>query len=98
MNRCAHADWEAADRALNAEYKRARAFLKRIERDLPTDMRGGADSLRDAQRAWITFRDKACAAEAALFRGGSMEPFLYASCRARLTRQRTQDLGYISAQ
>lgn len=96
MNRCAHEDWQRADHALNAEYRRARAFLQQIERDLPPDLRTGANDLRDAQRAWVTFRDKACLAEASLFKGGTMEPFLHYSCMARLTRQRTDDLGFIA--
>ena len=92
MNRCAYDDWVAADGELNAAYKKARAFLQDLDADLPAEQRGAADALRDAQRAWITYRDKACEAEAALFRGGTMEPFLYNSCRADLTRRRTKDL------
>ena len=48
--------------------------------------------LRDAQRAWITYRDLACAAESTLVRGGSMEPLMYYSCLERETRSRTESL------
>lgn len=96
MNQCAHLDWQAADGDLNAEYKRARATMRRIDGDLPQNLAGAEATLRDAQRAWITFRDAACAAEGFLFRGGSMEPFMVSSCLATLTRQRTQALKSLS--
>ena len=53
-----------------------------------------SEMLRDAQRAWIPFRDKACAAESNLARGGTMQSMLVSSCMERLTRQRTEDLRY----
>jgi uncharacterized protein YecT (DUF1311 family) len=40
----------------------------------------------------VTFRDKACEAEGAQYRGGSIEPMIVAGCLARLTRQRGEDL------
>ena len=52
--------------------------------------------LRDAQRAWIPFRDKACAAESNLARGGTMQSMLALNCMERLTRQRTEDLRYFA--
>lgn len=48
--------------------------------------------LRDAQRAWIAFRDAACVAEAAVHEGGSMQPMVEVQCLDRLTRARAQDL------
>lgn len=97
MNYCAHQDWKAADAQLNTVYKQARAAMKRIDADLPDTLKGGAIALRDAQRAWITYRDKACAAEGFLFRGGTMEPFIVSSCMADLTRRRTEALQELAA-
>jgi uncharacterized protein YecT (DUF1311 family) len=48
--------------------------------------------LRDAQRAWIPFRDAACAAEAQIARGGTAMGFVTLLCLDRLTRARTEDL------
>lgn len=92
MNRCAWLEFETADRALNVAYKKARAFLRQMDADLPAELRGGAMALRDAQRAWISFRDKACEADGFLFRGGTMEPLIVATCKTRLTKRRTGDL------
>jgi uncharacterized protein YecT (DUF1311 family) len=98
LNQCAFADWEAADGDLNAAYKRALALLKAWDADLPPDEQGGAKALKDAQRAWITFRDKACEAEGYAMKGGSAEPLLVYGCMRQLTDERTNHLtGMVEA-
>lgn len=95
---CAEQDWMTADAALNAAYGEAKALMRQIDADLPKAERGAEAYLRDAQRAWIGFRDAACAAEGYVMHGGSGEPMLIYACRARLTEQRTQDLQLLTAQ
>ena len=52
--------------------------------------------LRQAQRAWLTFRDAQCTYEGyGEARGGSMEPMVYSGCRARLTRERIAQLAAV---
>lgn len=92
INQCVAADWEAADAELNRAYKAARARAAEIDSSLDAHQRGAADSLKAAQRAWITFRDAACATEGFVMRGGSAEPMLVYGCMASLTRSRTRDL------
>jgi len=92
MTFCAEKDWQGADAELNAAYKTAMADMKETDSYLPDDLKGAADALRDAQRAWIPYRDKACASYGYLARGGSMEPQLIYICRAELTRQRIKEL------
>jgi len=92
MNQCANMDFQAADAELNAVYKKAMAKMRETDSYLPDDLKGAADTLRDAQRAWIPYRDKACEAYGFLARGGSMEPMLYSSCLADLTNQRVKEL------
>lgn len=92
LNACAHADWKAADAALNLAYQDAMALLEEWDAALPSDEQGGAKALREAQRAWITFRDKACAAEGHAMRGGSAEPLLVYGCMRLLTLERTGHL------
>lgn len=85
LNDCAAREFEAADRALNGAYAEAVAGARRA----------GArqeDLLRQAQRAWIAFRDAACAADASLFDGGSAQPMVESGCLARLTEARAADL------
>lgn len=92
MNLCAEQDYRAADAELNAVYRKAMAAMKQIDGDLDQDLKGAVDALRDAQRAWVPYRNKACAAEGYLARGGTMEPMLVSGCLERLTRQRIGDL------
>lgn len=92
INACAKLDWQAEDRRLNKAYAQARTAMQQIDADLPNDPAGAANTLRDAQRAWIKFRDAACAAEGFLARGGSMEPMFVWTCMATLTRRRSEDL------
>ena len=78
MTYCAEQDWQAADAELNAAYGRAMAAMKQMDEDLADSpaLAGAAKALRDAQRAWIPYRDAACAAYGFQARGGSMEPML----------------------
>ncbi len=92
LNQCAYANWEAADAELNAVYKVAIAMLEQWDADLPADEKGGAKALREAQRAWITFRDKTCEAEGYAMKGGSAEPLLVYGCMRVVTKERTAHL------
>ncbi len=95
LNFCAERNFQAADDDLNLAYKMAREMMRRIDADLPATQRGAEVALRDGQRAWITFRDQACLAEAYIWAGGSGQPLAYSGCKARLTRQRAVDLWEI---
>ncbi|CUH65227.1 hypothetical protein TG4357_01741 [Thalassovita gelatinovora] len=92
MNQCAYQMWQYADEDLNLAYQLARDVMRTTDSYLPENLKGAEAALRDAQRAWIPFRDKACEAEGFAFRGGSMEPLMVLSCKERLTRQRTEEL------
>jgi uncharacterized protein YecT (DUF1311 family) len=98
MNACAALDFERADAELNAEYRAAIADARRTDRSpdngrAPGDDRPGEEAtLREAQRAWVVFRDATCRLEGYGERGGSIEPMVYDGCRARLTRERTAQL------
>lgn len=88
LNQCAYEEWQTADAELNSAYKRVMAMLKDQDSQLYADLRGGPEALRDAQRAWITFRDKTCEAEGFQMRGGTAEPMVVAFCLTRVTRER----------
>ncbi|MBL9055445.1 MAG: DUF1311 domain-containing protein [Rhodobacteraceae bacterium] len=95
MNFCAEQDYLEADAALNDAYKRARAAMKALDADLPAGDQGAEAALLAAQRAWLPYRDAACASEGWMMHGGSAEPLVVYGCLATLTRQRTQDLLYL---
>ncbi|MBX3561107.1 MAG: DUF1311 domain-containing protein [Sphingomonas sp.] len=94
MNRCAALEFAASDAQLNAAWPGVLAYARAQDQaNRTTDNRQGAAArLLQAQRAWITFRDAHCTVESYQARGGSMEPLLYNTCRAHLTRQRVAQL------
>lgn len=98
LNACIYAEFEAADAALNEVWPQAMALMKEIDADLPKAEQGAADQLRESQRAWITFRDANCAAEAYMMQGGSAQPMVLYGCMARLTEARTADLELLTTQ
>lgn len=83
MNACAAEEYRAADATLNAVWPGAVSWARGA---------GLEEELRTAQRAWIAFRDAACAVEAGAWAGGTMEPYANAACMTRLTVARTMDL------
>jgi uncharacterized protein YecT (DUF1311 family) len=89
MNDCAAETLAYADEELNAVWDSAISYAEGA---------GVDDMLRDAQRLWIGYRDAACAAEAALYEGGSIAPLIYAECLTRLTVARTDDLLFFAAE
>jgi uncharacterized protein YecT (DUF1311 family) len=96
MNLCAYQAYQAADGDLNVDYKRAMAYLKQADLDyLPEGAVPGVIMLRDAQRAWIKFRDKNCEVETLAFRGGTIVPLIRATCLEEMTRARSEQLRRI---
>jgi len=93
LNACAYQDWQVADADLNTAYQKAMDLLQDWDANLPAAEQGGAQALKEAQRAWITFRDKACEAEGYAFKGGSAEPLLVYGCMRKLTLERTAHLS-----
>jgi uncharacterized protein YecT (DUF1311 family) len=87
MNFCAAERYKHADESLNQLYRRKLSELM----DAPTQAR-----FRDAQRAWIVFRDKACLYEAGPYDANGGGRTIWAlqdfTCRERLTKQRIDDL------
>lgn len=92
MALCIQAEHRYWDEALNREYQAARAELARSDAADRPEYAHRADNLRDAQRAWIAFRDAQCALDYSLPGGGSMRLLNGASCQARRTFDRLRDL------
>lgn len=99
MNQCAWRDFRIADDELNAQWKITAAAMKERDAEWATfkeanDTRlGWFDSLLEAQRAWLRYRDAHCGMDRyAPISWGSMEPMLVAFCMRGLTQDRTQQL------
>lgn len=76
---CFDQAYSRADAELNTVYRRIMAVLSD----------DGKAKLKNAQRAWILYRDAACAAEAAPYQGGSAFGVARLACLEAATRQRT---------
>ncbi|MES0884827.1 lysozyme inhibitor LprI family protein [Roseibium sp. SCP14] len=96
ITQCAYQEWQATDAELNTVYKSAMTNMRALDSDLSEHLKGAADALQDAQRAWLPYRDKACQSYGFLARGGTMEPMLVNICLAQLTRQRVKELKEIA--
>lgn len=98
MNWCAGQDYDAADAAMNAQWRITREAMKARDADFAAyrseqDQRPGwFASLLEAQRGWIRYRDAHCALEGYEARGGSLEPLLVLTCKTQATRLRTEQL------
>ncbi|NCP13911.1 MAG: DUF1311 domain-containing protein [Sphingomonadales bacterium] len=99
MNWCAGQDYAAADAELNAQWTVTATTMKARDADFAErgdgafDVREGYfESLLEAQRGWLRYRDAHCRVDGYTARGGSMEPLLALSCKARLTRLRVAEL------
>ncbi|MHC5655479.1 lysozyme inhibitor LprI family protein [Stappia sp.] len=97
MTYCAEQEWQAADKDLNAAYGEAMKTMRGLDANQSADMKGAEKALKEAQHAWIAYRDKACAAYGYLAHGGTMEPMLIYQCNADLTTQRTEELEQLAA-
>jgi uncharacterized protein YecT (DUF1311 family) len=98
MNICSYQDFQAADRALNAQWAVSERQARAIDRENPppTPAEGRFRQLLTAQRAWIAFRDAHCLALADQYRGGSIRPLMQNTCMTALTQSRTAQLREFS--
>lgn len=86
MNVCARDDHAKVDAQMNRDYNAYRARLSAEQ----------AWQFRDAQRAWIRFRDLSCAYESSGVKGGSVYPLILSSCLAGMTRERIRQIGELA--
>jgi uncharacterized protein YecT (DUF1311 family) len=82
LNACAAADLKKADGDLNSAYNQYRRRLEPEQKE----------QLKDAQMAWIKFRDAACVFESSGVKGGSAYQMVYTACLAGKTRTRLKDI------
>ena len=97
MSYCAHADYEDADKELNAVWPDVVAAARQSDEYVAEQARSMGvpttlEALRSAQRAWIIFRDAQCEYEAYEVFGGTAQPMVGSLCLARLTRERIEVL------
>jgi uncharacterized protein YecT (DUF1311 family) len=103
MDRCADSEYKNADAHLNTVYRKAMHYmtddLARAQKtgdqeQMKYEQRALA-SLKEAERAWVSYRDIQCKAAAQQYEGGSMAPMIFSQCLTDITEHRTADLKSI---
>lgn len=86
------------DSSLDKSYLRFFTILEKIEKDSLADMPKGllVDGLKNAQNAWIAYREASCDLEASFAYGGSAAKTDRIACVVRLTEKRLNELEYQS--
>ncbi|WP_299666041.1 lysozyme inhibitor LprI family protein [uncultured Ruegeria sp.] len=82
---CIQAETTVWDALLNEQYNLRRPELTEESAEL-------ANQLRDAQRAWINFRDAECGLQYSLRLGGSIRTIIAANCVLAETAERALEL------
>ena len=82
MNQCAGKKFRAADATLNQVYRKLVAMLDEEE----------IAQLKEAQTAWLKYRDTNCEFVADQYKGGSIRPLIQATCLGDMTNRRTAEL------
>jgi uncharacterized protein YecT (DUF1311 family) len=100
MNDCAAFKYEVADAHLNSVYGKEMQYMaddlvrarKALDQTRIKDEQSEIASLKDAERAWLSYRDVQCKAASQRYEGGSMRPMIYSQCLTTLTEHRIADL------
>lgn len=82
ISQCLIGELKKADAKLSRTYEHALKGLK------PAD----AERLRNAQRAWIDYKDAHCKAEFELWDGGTGGQIALPQCKLTLTKRRTTEI------
>jgi uncharacterized protein YecT (DUF1311 family) len=96
MNICQHDVWAESDERLNGVYAETIAILRQSDVDYPIDGPSEEERLRNAQRAWVAFRDANCDSAGYSMRGGSAEPLLVFGCMHQMTEARIEELTLLT--
>jgi len=93
------ADYKTADGAMANQWRITNAFMK--GKDALDHSRGGgfgySVALLESQRAWIRYRDTACAVEGGVHAGDVRQALIVAQCKTSLTNARRLQLKGLMA-
>jgi uncharacterized protein YecT (DUF1311 family) len=100
MNECAAFKYRQADVRLNKVYGRALQYMTedQARAEKRGDMRQieyektAIESLRQAERVWLNYRDLQCKAAGQQYQGGSIRPMIESDCLTTLTEHRIAEL------
>lgn len=82
LNDCWGKEYRAADVILNQVYRQLVSILDDEEKS----------QLKEAQMAWLKYRDANCEFVADQYKGGTIRPMIHAVCLGNMTQNRTTEL------
>jgi len=91
INECVARDFERADKALNAAYRKTLSELQAQGKDQPEALEARATLIK-AQRLWVEFRENDCDALFTLNQSGTIRTAMYYGCMTSHAQQRTKEL------
>ncbi len=86
LNQCARSAFERADAEMNRVYQQLMSATARRGESYQR-------KLKEAQQAWLKYRDATCESEAAINAEGTIYPTAYNYCLAQVTTERTKRLA-----
>jgi uncharacterized protein YecT (DUF1311 family) len=97
LDDCAAFEYKQADAHLNKVYRKAVQYMaddlaraeNRGDQKQIKYEETAIESLKEAERTWISYRDIQCKAAAQQYEGGSMAAMIYSQCLTTVTEHRT---------
>jgi uncharacterized protein YecT (DUF1311 family) len=99
MAACARDDFEKADKKLNTVYQKLLKSLAQADKEYGSlGEESRVKRLKDAQRAWVAWRDPECLLRSVENFGGSIENINIPACMASLTEERAKQLQSVNSE
>jgi uncharacterized protein YecT (DUF1311 family) len=100
MDACAGFQYRQADARLNKVYQKAMEYMtndqsrakKNNDQRQVQYEKTAVESLQQAERAWLSYRELQCKAAGQQYEGGSMRPMIESQCLTTLTAHRIADI------
>ena len=89
---CILAETREWDAILNEQYSATQQANEAADAGGQSPVMDRSDALREAQRAWIAFRDADCGARYAMWQDGTIRTIVGANCHLTMTAQRAIEL------
>lgn len=94
MNFCSDKAFDEADAKLNAVYQNVLAQIAKSDLEKPYDRASWEAAMREAQRAWVAFRDADCKGAVPMeWSGGTGTSAAVSGCMTEKTETRAKELS-----
>lgn len=92
INQCAQMEFESVEKKLNETYRRVLKSLNKPDEEAVSyaDIKKG---LMEAQKAWVSFRQKDCDAYFTLYASGTIRTVMYIGCMQGHAEKRIKEIS-----